>query len=130
MKRQRSTQTGKIPSQEAGIDPREDQNLRAIARILNALRRVDEARTSLSAAVDKLTSEVGWPETPEPVRADFDRFWRARGCNAEQDREWLAGKRARDPVLKQKHLRLVSSQKQRCRARLSRQYLRGPDEAA
>jgi hypothetical protein len=133
MKRHRPSQTGKSrgladEDDPRPLDPRTERRLHAAHRILIALKRLDEARASVPAALDDLTSEVNQPDMPKHVRADFDKFWRAGGCTSEQYRQWLSGKRP-EAVSKRKHLRLVSNRTHRSRARLSRQHLSaGPDD--
>jgi hypothetical protein len=107
---------------------RSSSNDEAVGRIAAALQRLDNARTSLQLASDDLTSEVNDLDTPEYVQKDFERFWAAGGASLQQYRDWISEQRPDRPVLKRRHLRLVSNQKQRHRGRLVRRRLDGSDD--
>jgi hypothetical protein len=102
--------------------------LRAVARIVGALRELDLARASLSDAADELLTAVNHPQTPESVRQDFERFQRCGGVTVAQYSEWLNGGLPRQPVPRTKHLRLVHTQAARKLTRY-RPSGRGPEAA-
>ncbi len=104
------------------------QNTQAVARILGALHDLDLIRAGLQEAADALLNTVTNSETPEAVRLDFQRFQRAGGCTVSQYQQWLYGQMPREPVLKRRHMRLVTSQKQVQRIALICRCLSNPDD--
>jgi hypothetical protein len=107
-------------------DPLGQENRKAIHRIVGALKDLENMRRGLEDAKYNLGIAVDY--APNTVRQNFQQFWRSGGCNLAQYREWLVGKRPRNTVLRRRHLRLVTNQKQRQQVRLVRRRFAGPDD--